>query len=397
MTDGTSAPSPSSLGRRAVVLSAIGLIAVVGLVIMVVLRPWSRPAPAPVRNGGHWEAVQKGRAYLNQNRPDLALQAVSHIRDEGPGAGEAMCVAGLALANMEQFRAAKQALERSLRLQPKQPMAAKVLAAIHLSMGDSGPGLECLRKAADLSPTDFRPWFTMGQVYLDIGETDKAASSYREAIRRNERDVDSRIGLIEALLTLNQAEEAGTVVTETLALDPNRAKLLGLAARQVRDTGRDEEALALADRALAIDPDDIESLFIRAQLNHASGHSDKALGDLERVVTLNPNKLAGLNLLAQVEARLGLGERSAKTVAKHRQASERLAKMDSLTREIAGRPDDPEPRWRLGVVAVEGGQRTLAVNCFQAALALNPDYRPARESLAALNALGAPPTPPSVR
>ena len=171
-------------------------------------------------------------------------------------------------------------------------------------------------------------------------------------------------------------------------LDPNRARLLGLAAREARDSGRDDEALDLANRALAIDPDDVEALFVRAHLRHASGQSDRALADVERVVALNPNQLSGLNLLAQVESRLGLSDRAAKTAERRRQAGERLARMDVLTREIASHPDDPEPRWRMGLAAVEGHQRTLAVNCFQAALALDPDYRPARESLAALNAPG---------
>jgi tetratricopeptide (TPR) repeat protein len=299
-----------------------------------------------------------------------------------------MCVAGLALAHLEQYRSARLALERSLKLQPKQPMAAKVLAALHLSMGDSAQGLDCLRKAAELSPTDFRPWFTMGQVYFDLGETDQAASAYREAIRRNGRDVDSRLGLIESLLTLGRGEEASLVVAETMVLDPNRARLLGLAARQARDSGRNDEAIALADRALTIDPDEIDALFVRAHIRHDSGHSEQALADVERVVAINPNQLAGLYLLVQIESRLGLNDRAARTAERRRLASERRIRMDSLTREIANHPNDPEPRWRLGLAAIEGNQHMLAFNCFQAALALNPDYRPARESLAALNALG---------
>ena len=46
------------------------------------------------RASDHWVAVARGQAYLRQNRPDLALQAVFDIRDEGPGAGEAMTIAG---------------------------------------------------------------------------------------------------------------------------------------------------------------------------------------------------------------------------------------------------------------------------------------------------------------
>ncbi|WP_435006636.1 tetratricopeptide repeat protein [Tundrisphaera lichenicola] len=383
MADGTSQPSPPRFDRRAIVLTTTGLVVAGALIAMLSYPSWSRPAPAPI--SGHWLAVRRGRAYLQQNRPDLALEAVAKVRDEAPGAGEAMCVAGLALAQMEQFRSARIALERSLSLQPKQPMAAKVLSAIHLSMGDSTQGLSCLRKAAELSPNDFRPWFTMGKVHLDLGESEEAAAAYRQAMLRNGKDVDTRIGLIEALLALGRAEEAFPIVKETLALDPKRAKLLGLAAKQARDSGQDTEAIRFADQALEIDPDEIEALFVRAHLRHASGQSLLALADIERVVSINPNQLSGLNLLAQIESRLGLNERAARTADRRREASQRLASMDALTKEIANRPDDPEPRWKLGLAAVDGGQRTLAANCFQAALAVDPDFQPARESLSALN------------
>ena len=41
---------------------------------------------------GHWEAVARGQQHLDAGRPDLALKAVMHIRDDGPGAGEAMTI-----------------------------------------------------------------------------------------------------------------------------------------------------------------------------------------------------------------------------------------------------------------------------------------------------------------
>src|SRR4051812_36015082 len=99
-----------------------------GLAALIHVPP---PIPADsARRGGHWAAVARGQAHLRRGRPDLALRAVMQVRDEGPGAGEAMAVAGLALAQLDQLKSARQALERALRLQPNQPEAAKTLAAI---------------------------------------------------------------------------------------------------------------------------------------------------------------------------------------------------------------------------------------------------------------------------
>jgi cytochrome c-type biogenesis protein CcmH/NrfG len=58
--------------------------------------------------------------------------------------------------------------------------------------------------------------------------------------------------------------------------------------------------------------------------------------------------------------------------------------MHELTDRIEAQPDDPEPRWQLGLEAIEAGERTLAERSFRAALAIDPDCRPAAEGLAQL-------------
>ena len=68
----------------------------VGLVVFVLgWLWWHRSHQSSVRE--HWAAVARGRDALRRGRPDLALQAVNDVRDEAPGSGEAMTVAGLAL------------------------------------------------------------------------------------------------------------------------------------------------------------------------------------------------------------------------------------------------------------------------------------------------------------
>ena len=87
----------------------------------------------------HWAAVARGRDALRRGRPDLALQAVNTVRDEAPGSGEAMTVAGLALLRLGEYRGARLALERALKLQPNQFDAAITLAELNFGLGNGPP------------------------------------------------------------------------------------------------------------------------------------------------------------------------------------------------------------------------------------------------------------------
>ena len=91
-------------------------------------------------------------------------------------------------------------------------------------------------------------------------------------------------------------------------------------------------------------------------------------------------------MLAQAESRLGLADRARKTAVARESIEDRLALFDRLTSEIAQRPDDPEPRWRMGQVAARANMPDIAVNSFRAALAIDPHCQPARAGLAALGA-----------
>jgi tetratricopeptide (TPR) repeat protein len=375
------APAP----RRAVLPWVVALVALLG-VLALIGWAWSRRRPRD-----HWAEVAKARAFLERGRPDLAFQAVSGIRDEAPGAAEALALAARVLLMYGDTLTARRALERSLKLNPDQADAAKALAAIYLATGDGPRGVTLLERAARLDPRDFRPWYAMAKVQHDMGELSKAADAYGQALRRSPPAAEARearLGRIRALLEANRAEEAAADLKKARQLAPDDPRVLGLAARQARALGRTTEALELADRALAGDPDDLDALVTRASLRYLSGRPEPALADLERAIRINPNHLGALQLLVQVQSRLGLAEQAAATRQRFGRASQRVEAMDRLTREINQRPDDPEPRWRMGQAAVEGGMDALAYQCFRAALDLDPNYKPAREALAALRASG---------
>jgi uncharacterized protein HemY len=93
-----------------------------------------------------------------------------------------------------------------------------------------------------------------------------------------------------------------------------------------------------------------------------------------------------LQLLLVIENRLGLTERAAATQVNLARARERVQAMNDLMEAIARQPDDPQLPWKLGRLAQESGMTLLASGCFEAALSLDPAFRPARDDLAALRA-----------
>lgn len=362
----------------------LGLIGGISLAIIgVAVSLWIVRHPSPP--GDHWEAVRRGRAFLDRGRPDLAFHAVSQIRDDAPGAGEAMTVAGQSLIALRQIPTARRTLERALKLQPRQADAAKMLAAIYLASGDGPNGVALLDRAASLDPLDFRPWLAKGKASLDLGDFGAAADAFTHALERAipPDEVDrARLGLARALLMGHDYERAGIVLDPLLSAGGSSPELLALAARQRQAMGRNDEALTLATRALATSPDDVDALLVRARVQSSSAQLERALEDLERAEAANANIPAVLALRAQVEARLGHHDRAVSTQDRLKALNDRLALMDDLTDQIAERPDDPEPRWKMGRAALEGDMRTLAYQCFQAALDLDPAFDPALRDMA---------------
>ena len=335
----------------------------------------------------HWREVARAQSYLDRGQFELAFRAVSGIRDEAPGGPEGLTLGARALLMRGNVGPARRVLERTLVMKRDQPEAAKMLAAIYLAAGDGQRAISLLKDAARLDPGDFRPWYALAKVYHDLGHLDESAAAYTEALRRNPPAAEareSRLGRARVRLDANHAEEA----TEDLAELTRRAKddpqVLALAARQARDRGRPDEALGLADRTLAIDPANFDALMVRARVHTANRQPRSAKDDLEKAIAVKPNDRAALQLLSQVQMSLGLTREAKSTQERANRARERIELMDRLAKTIDKNPEDPEPRWRMGQAAMEAEMYVLADQCFQAALYIDPNYKPARDALKAL-------------
>ncbi len=365
---------------RGIIAPAVGLVAIC---LMGGLGWWaSRPTAADQARA----AAARGRSDLRNGRPDLAFQAVSQVRDDSPEAGEAMTVAGLALIRLGQHRVARMALERALKLKPDQFEAAVTLGELNLDLGNAHRGAEWLGVAARLRPREFGVWRLLGRARGDSNDYAGAVEAYRKALELRPMDRETVIELIALSLGTGQPNAADPWIDQAVRQHPDDPVILGQAARGAFDAHRIDEALALSDRALVRDPRNPDASLARALSLVARSRWREALAAAERAVAEAPNDSGPLQLLWIAESRLGLTERAAATLARRDRVQKRAKLMDELTEQLKAHPDDPGTRWKMGQVAVEAGSFLYAQRCFEAALALDPDYQPARESLAALKA-----------
>ena len=325
--------------------------------------------------------IEQARRLLEAGRPDQALNQVADIRDDGPGAAEAMRIAGQALIALEDYGGARSALERSVILNPNQPQVFQLLAALALGASDAQRGADYLERAAQLDPNQPRTWRALGIVRHQLGESAASVDAYQKALALAPDDWAVRVNLIAGLLDLTRLDEASQALAQAEMLRPGDSMILGLRARLALAEGKLDEALTLADQCLQADPKNLDALSTRARLaiQHDDPHTAKAL--YQRLLEIDSENLGALQALAAAARAAGDAETARDAAQRHRDVTNRRRAMDDLVQQIAQNPDDPRPRHQLGLLAVEANQTTLAVDSFQAALMVDPKFEPAREQL----------------
>ena len=329
-------------------------------------------------------AVEVARIYFQSQRFDQLIRLAGSITPKTPDAPEIYALAGQSFLARGEVGNAKKAFERSLEIKLEQPEAINYLAAIYLASGDSARGLALLELSAKLKPDDYHPWLAMGKVRQDMGELELAAKAYEECLKRNPEDQDAkqaRTGRIRALMDNHKESDAQPLISEALKLDPANAELLGLAAISAQTLGRSDEAEVLSEKSLAMNPDESNALMTKAQLAFLNNQPAIAEAVLKKALSAKPNQPSLLQLLMQAQARQGKTGEATETKKNFQGVSDRILKMDKLTKEISQKPDDPKPRYEMGLLAVEGKMQVLAEQCFRAALDIDPKFELARQAL----------------
>lgn len=152
--------------------------------------------------------VDKGRACLGLGDYPLALRFFSRAVEADPqgyearlGLGQALLQQAFALGDSLAFDGALLQLEACRSLRPSEDLGALLgeawleRARGLLRGGDTLAALAALSKSRDRAPGDPKPLNLAGIIYGKRGETDKAATLFREALAQDSADASAHFNL----------------------------------------------------------------------------------------------------------------------------------------------------------------------------------------------------------
>ncbi len=207
-----------------------------------------------------------GRELLNRGHHALAEEEFRKIVRASTGDNRALAPAlrdlGKALAKQKKMTEALEVLKRARRIAGSQAgIRNEILVLLTDVFREQGKLVELIAILEGERGRDFQRLATIGSLYEETGQVDKALTTYRAALTVDNRNIDVRVKLVHLLQTAGQLDEAIKEyealikaaphnadfvfeLAETLIQRGDRDKALELAADLERRSGRDGEILA---------------------------------------------------------------------------------------------------------------------------------------------------------
>jgi tetratricopeptide (TPR) repeat protein len=244
----------------------------------------------------------------------------------------------------ESLRRAGEKIAEARRLAPENLDVLRAVGEIHLELAAVDPtalatardALEVVRQRA---PTDAQSFMTLGRIYLDQNQPQKAAEVFHELINNLPQQRMAYALLVEALMQANQPAEAEKALREILTFDPTsleaRLTLADLQGRRgdakgvletlrgapeearedprlqrqiawaLYQNGELEEALAKVSALAGREPESNALTLLKGLILAAQGRNDEAMSLLARVREAQPKDVAVALTLARVMQRAG--------------------------------------------------------------------------------------------
>ena len=201
---------------------------------------------------------------------------------------------GEALQEMDLYEASANVIEEAInRLGPSLEFYWLQLQAC-LSMKANAKALEIAGKIEQIDPMDGETWHRLGNVYLDLEETEKAIDAFEFAESLGHKTKSNYLWLVTAYEKNGNLLKALEKTKEYLYLYSDNYMVYILAANICSEMKMWEEALTYIDAALEIVPD-LDSLYLyKSNFFIHLGEQKKAMSALEEGIRQTEDKQGDL-------------------------------------------------------------------------------------------------------
>lgn len=194
-----------------------------------------------------------GLALGEDDKQDkLALEALEAARALAPNDARAQFVYAMHLGKWLRPRAAREAYERALSIQPDYPDALNNLGVLHLEAAQYVEAERCFERCVALDPESKEGWNNLGNLRMRQERWTQARSAFETALRLAPGFTPALTGLGSALNELGHLDQARACYEAALRDAPERVQTLAALANVMQRQGDLDGAAATYDRAIAM-------------------------------------------------------------------------------------------------------------------------------------------------
>jgi protein O-mannosyl-transferase len=223
---------------------------------------------------------------------------------------------------------------RAVQLSPRDPFIHNGLANVLAALGRTGQAIEEMHTALQLDPANAFVHNNLSAMLLALGRDDQALAEVRKAIRLQPGFGPFWVNLGAAYNAGRQWERAAEACRHGLAADPYDGALFDQLGVALVNLGRGAQALDAWRRAVHLEPGDLDARANLATYYLQIGELDKAQAQLDAGLAASPNA-----------------------------------------------PDAYVAHYKLGFIYERKGLQQAAASEYERALAMKPDFAPARAEL----------------
>jgi predicted O-linked N-acetylglucosamine transferase (SPINDLY family) len=300
------------------------------------------------------------KAY-REGRHAEAQALCQQILKDLPQHFDALHLLGVSETDCGRFEEAATVLARAVEVDPRSAEAQSNLGTALFSLNRFEAARAAQERAVALKPNFSTAWTNLGNTRMHLRRLDESIAAHDRAIALKPDYADAFANRGMALVLANRNEEAGQSFDRALAFNPRHVPSLlgnGLVSMNLL---KFDQAHTTLDAALAIKPDAAAVIAQRGRLSQLLGQFDKAEVDFNAALALDPHSEPALCGRATVSL-----------------LYQNIAPAMAACQKVLARNPHSEVAWGLlGICFAQQGQIATAIEHFDRALAIKPDYEDA--------------------
>ena len=249
-----------------------------------------------------------------------------------------------------------------------------------------------LRKAVRNVRSQAELGLQQGNVFMMIGQIDKAIDSYSHVIALNSSDADAYFNRGIAYREKGDLDRAIGDFTKAIKLKPGFACAYACRGLAYNDKDDYDRAIGDYDRAIELKPDLPDIYFNRGNAYHDRGDFDRAVGDYAKAIQLKPDFAAAYTNCGAVHLAKGELEQAIDDYNAAIQCRPRFAKayhsrgvayrkkgeidraIEDFNTAIGLNPNNAQAYTNRGAAYHKKGEFVYAIQDYSVAIGLNPEY-----------------------